>query len=73
MNLDDCTCGRIRLGSEITEHRNWNPDCSEHGVYSEWYNSTEQQAKRQEDNAQLRELQAKAREMRERSRAEREP
>lgn len=32
-----CVCGRIRVGMKVTENRNWNPDCPEHGIGSEWY------------------------------------
>lgn len=59
-----CSCARIKLGLEVTEHRNWNPDCSEHGVTSDWYRSSEQVAKREAQNARLRDLQTQAREAR---------
>lgn len=56
-----CKCARIKIGFEVTENRNWNPDCEEHGVSSDWYNSDEQRAKRDKQNAELRDLQARAR------------
>lgn len=56
-----CTCGHIHIGHEVTELRNLNPDCQEHGYDSEWYNSPEQVAKRQAQNDRLRSLQAEAR------------
>lgn len=56
-----CRCSRLRVGRELTEHRNWNPDCPEHGVGTEWYESDEQVAKRQADAERLRDLQARAR------------
>jgi hypothetical protein len=62
----DCRCGRIKIGSEVTEHRNWNPDCTEHGVTSNWYRSPEQVAKRQGQDDRLRDLQRQAREARQR-------
>jgi len=64
----DCTCSRLRVGSELTEVRNWNPDCAEHGVGTEWYTSPEQVAKRQAQNDRLRELQTEARRRREEAR-----
>jgi uncharacterized UBP type Zn finger protein len=27
---EKCTCGRIKIGSEVTGHLNWNPDCPVH-------------------------------------------
>jgi hypothetical protein len=30
MSDEQCRCGRIKIGSEVTEHRNWNPDCPVH-------------------------------------------
>jgi hypothetical protein len=37
-----CTCGRIRIGLRVTEHRNWNPDCPEHGTETDFWKSREQ-------------------------------
>jgi hypothetical protein len=55
--LFDCRCGRIKIGFEVTEHRNWNPDCPEHGATSDWYRSPEQTAKRDAQRERLTELQ----------------
>jgi len=59
-----CTCGRIAVGMTVTEHRNWHPDCPEHGTDSTWWNSPEQQQARAERRERLIELQARAREAR---------
>lgn len=59
-----CTCGRLCVGSTVTEHRNWNPDCDEHGTASAWWKSPEQVAKREAQNARSRDLQRQAREAR---------
>ena len=56
-----CTCGRICVGNEVTEARNLNLDCPDHGTASEWYNSPEQKTSRAAFDDQLRRLQAKAR------------
>lgn len=56
-----CSCSRLKIGFEVTESRNWNPDCQEHGLYSDWYNSEEQQLKRDKENIEIRELQLRAR------------
>lgn len=66
--MGECTCRRIKVGSEVTEHRNWNHLCSEHGLESEWWKSAEQRAKREEQNQRLRDLQAQAREARRKAR-----
>ena len=52
----NCTCSRIRIGMEVTEHRNWNPECVEHGVDSIWWHSPEQVAKREAQNARAARL-----------------
>jgi len=70
--MNDCRCGRIKIGMEVTESRNWNPDCPMHGLESEWYRSDEQSAKRQEQNDRLRDLQRQAREARARYREARQ-
>lgn len=62
-----CSCAYIRVGSERTTSRNWNPECVEHGLDSTWYNSDEQKKKRSEQSSRLRDLQAKARELRKKS------
>jgi len=56
-----CTCGRIKLGSEVTEARNWNPDCPEHGTDSAWYRSDAQVVQRQLQRTRLRVIQTIAR------------
>lgn len=53
-----CTCPYIKLGSEQTDARNWNPDCPEHGTDSEWYRSEAQVLHRQIDSIKLRMIQA---------------
>ncbi len=35
--LPECTCGRIVIGTTVTENRNWNPDCPEHGEKTTWF------------------------------------
>lgn len=65
-----CSCGRIVLGLKTTEHRNWNPECEEHGLDSEWFNSAEQRAKRKAQNDNLRDLQRQANEARRKARDE---
>lgn len=59
-----CRCGRIKIGNEVTDHRNWNPECPEHGVSSDWYRSDEQVAKRAAQRERAIELQRLAREAR---------
>jgi hypothetical protein len=66
-----CKCGRIKIGSEATESRNWNPDCPTHGTASSWWNSPEQVEKRAADSARLLDLQRQAREARQRARNDR--
>jgi len=56
-----CTCSRIKLGSEVTEARNWNPDCVEHGVGSTWWNSEAEVLDRQLQSTRLRVLSTLAR------------
>lgn len=62
-----CRCGRIKVGSRVTENRNWNPDCEEHGTESEWWRSPEQVAQRDADRERLFDLYRRAREARNRS------
>ena len=64
--MSGCVCGHIKIGSEVTELRNWNPDCPEHGVSSTWYRSPEQMEKRRAQDERLRDLQRQAREARNR-------
>lgn len=59
-----CTCPRLAIGMEVTEVRDWSRGCPEHGIYSTWWNSPEQQAKREAQRAESAALQAKAKEMR---------
>jgi hypothetical protein len=56
-----CSCARIKLGSEPTDARNWNPDCPAHGTKSEWWRSEAQVAKHQATSTRLRVLQTIAR------------
>jgi len=56
-----CTCPHIKLGSELTEVRNWSPDCIEHGTGSTWWNSEAEMAKRQLQGTRLRVLSTLAR------------
>lgn len=67
--MKECTCGRIRVGNNLTEARNWNPDCEEHGRDSDWWNSPEQVAARERQSERLRDLQEQARRARARARA----
>ncbi|MFE6500733.1 hypothetical protein [Kitasatospora sp. NPDC057738] len=59
-----CTCGRIAIGLEVTDHREWHRDCRQHGVYSTWWNSPEQQAARETRRQSSIDLQARARDAR---------
>ncbi len=56
--MSECTCARLSVGDGC---RNWNPDCPQHGVRTEWWQSSEQTEKRQKQNKRLRELQRLAR------------
>jgi hypothetical protein len=62
-----CQCSRLAVGRELTEHRNWNPDCPEHGVGSDWYESDEQVAARRRQNELLRDLYARRKARKEQS------
>lgn len=62
-----CICGHIKIGSEVTEHRNLDLNCPEHGTESAWWKSPEQKAKRKADNARLRDLQRQATEAKRRA------
>lgn len=66
---ENCECGHIKIGTEDFGARNWSPDCPEHGLKSNWWNSKEQQTKREEQNDRLRDLQRQAREARARAAA----
>lgn len=62
--VDGCTCGRIAVGMTVTDTRNWNPDCAEHGTASAWWNSDEQQRARATQREHLTDLWRRAREAR---------
>jgi hypothetical protein len=64
----NCICARIKVGGVPTTARNWNPDCPEHGVGTDWYESDEQQLRRAEQDRNLRDLQRRAREARQAAR-----
>jgi hypothetical protein len=64
-----CTCGRLRVGNDLTDLRNWNPDCEEHGRESDWWNSPEEVEARRVQNDRLVEIQEEARRARARARA----
>ena len=51
-----CTCSYIKIGTTVSDTKNLNPECSEHGYDSVWYNSPEQVKKREERSQRLREL-----------------
>ena len=51
-----CTCSHIKVGTTVTNTKNLNPECPEHGYDSLWFNSTEQVKKREERSQRLREL-----------------
>jgi hypothetical protein len=55
--LATCSCALLKVNGAPTTTRNWNSDCPEHGVKSEWYGSAEQTTKRAEDSVRLRDLQ----------------
>lgn len=61
VTVTTCTCSQIKLGSEQTEERNWNPDCPAHGTASEWWRSDVQVAQRQITGTRLRVVQTIAR------------
>ena len=62
-----CSCPHLMLGSERLEQKNWNPDCEEHGLDSEWWNSDEEVERRRTDLIRRRELFRRARDSREMS------
>jgi hypothetical protein len=45
----------------VTDARNWNQDCAEHGTASAWWNSKEQRAERAARREQLTDLWRRAR------------
>lgn len=54
--MTDCICAPVYAGSTLTGSYNWNPDCYQHGVGSEWYTSDEQVERRRVQSARLRDL-----------------
>lgn len=63
-----CECGNIAIGLTVTETRNWHPECPEHGIESEWWNSEAQFQERMVRRSELIKLQARAREARRKAR-----
>jgi hypothetical protein len=53
-----CTCSYLKIGTTVSDNKNLNPECPEHGHNSVWYNSPEQVKKRGERSQRLRELYA---------------
>ncbi len=60
INPENCTCAEVYVGSQPSGSFNWNPDCLQHNTKSEWWNSPEQVARRDEQSDRLRVLQIKA-------------
>jgi hypothetical protein len=60
-----CTCSRIKIGTTVSDNKNLNLECPEHGYNSSCYNSPEQVKKREERSQRLRELYDTARKARE--------
>ncbi len=56
-----CTCYPLSIEGAPP---NWNPECQDHGLASEWYSSPEQVEKRRAQSERLRSLQLQAREAR---------
>ncbi len=56
-----CTCGHIAIGMILTDAKNWNPDCLDHGIHSTWWSDPEQVAARAQQNRRTMDLQARAR------------
>lgn len=54
--MNQCTCGRIMVGTRPSGSLNLNPDCPVHGTDSVWYNSAEQVQRRAEQSQRLRDL-----------------
>ncbi len=65
VNQPTCICAEVKVGGVPSGSYNLNLDCSQHGVNSEWWNSPEQVALRQQEGDLLRLLQIKARAARE--------
>ena len=64
MSRENCTCGRIAVGMQVTENRNWHDDCPAHGVGTEWYKA-EGKAYFTEQSRKAVEAQQRARKARE--------
>lgn len=56
----DCRCARIRVGSEVTESRNLDPDCPAHGISTPYWSSPEMVAL-SERSAEMQRRAARAR------------
>ena len=63
--MTKCTCYHIKIGTTVSDNKNLNPECPEHGTKSVWYNSPEQVKKRGERSQRLRELYDAARKAKE--------
>lgn len=59
--MGECECARVYVGTQLSDNRNWNPDCPQHGIQSAWWKSPEQVMLRRQKADQLADLQAKAR------------
>ncbi len=55
-----CRCARLKVGGTLTNNREWNPDCVEHGVMSAWWNDPDRVARREAESIRLRDLQLEA-------------
>ena len=66
--MGECRCSRLSVGMTVTESRNWNPDCAEHGTTSVWWNTPEQKQKRETDRLRLEDLWAQVRAARKKAR-----
>ena len=56
-----CTCAHIMVGFHRTQNKNWNPECEEHEIKSQWYNSDEEKIRREEERQYTMGLQKIAR------------
>lgn len=63
--MSTCTYSRIKIGTHVSNSRNWNLNCPLHGTESEWFNSAEQVEARNQASQRLRLLFAEARAARE--------
>ena len=62
--MPDCTCHPVGVGLGKPQGLDWQPDCREHGLESDWWNSKEQIDRRAADRLYLLDLQRRAREAR---------